>query len=113
MNLFPAIVAVISLIVGILYILHSNGFKRFKDETIPDEQQKPLESNIDPFEDDLNELYSLQSETLKTQIDLLAAQYKTETDDKKKVTILNKLTTAQNKLIKLKQTEYNRWKSSD
>lgn len=113
MNLFPAIVAATGLTIGILYILHSNGFKRRKGETIPNEHKKPLESNIDPFENDLNDLYSLQSETLKTQIDLLAAQYKTETDNKKKVTILNKLTTAQNKLIKIKQTEYNRWKSSD
>lgn len=75
-----------------------------------EEDKTAIGDEINPFADDLQCLIDIQTETLRQQIDLLAYQYKTETDDKKRIAILNKLTTAQNKLIKITKQNMDNWK---
>ena len=92
------------------------GWKRQKqamNESTPGNIEKPLESEIEPFTDDLIELYDNQSSILEKQIELLNEQIHNETNTTKQAALYNKLAIAQKKLIKIKQIQYKLWKSSD
>ena len=86
-----------------------DGINALNGEVIPLNAQKPSQSDLNPFTDDLTELYAIQAETIKAQIDELTKLYQSDLDTKQKAAVLNKLSTAQNRLIKVKQAEYKLW----
>lgn len=109
-GMFAAMFFIITLVNVVVSLLKpSKADLKTGNESILSDCKTRLESPYDPLKEDLIDLYATQAESIGAQIRLLTKAYALENDTKKKAAIMNKLTIAQGKLIKVKQAEYKLW----